>query len=416
MSGPGAAGWTGGQYSAFRFLLGAYLALHFAWLVPWGAELFSSRGLLPDAAASPLARLFPNVLVLADAPAVVTALLVAGIAAAVALAVGWRDRIAALVAWYVLACLFGRNPLIANPALPFVGWMLLAHALLPPAPYGSLAARGRIDPAGGWRMPRPIFAAAWIVMAVGYSYSGFTKLVSPSWLDGSALERVLENPLARPGAVRELLLALPPALLRLATWGALALELLFAPLALARRARPWIWLAMVGMHAGLLLTIDFADLSLGMLLLHAFTFDPGWIRPAAAADRDTVFYDGHCGLCHGLVRFLVAEDRAERLVFAPLQGDHFSTTVPAGDRAGLPDSIVVGTPGGTLLVRSAAVLHLLRRLGGGYRALAVAGRLVPVRLADLGYDAVASVRRRLSRAPGATCPLLPPALRARFRA
>lgn len=49
-------GWSGGQYSLFRALLGLYLLVHFADLVPWGAELFSRRGVLPDASVSPLDR------------------------------------------------------------------------------------------------------------------------------------------------------------------------------------------------------------------------------------------------------------------------------------------------------------------------------------------------------------------------
>ena len=113
-----AHGWTGGQYSLWRAALGAYLFVHFAQLVPWAPELFSSAGVLPDGAASPLFRLFPNVLLLSDAPWAATALVAVGAAAAVPLAIGWRDRIAALVCWYVLACLFGRDPLIANPSRP----------------------------------------------------------------------------------------------------------------------------------------------------------------------------------------------------------------------------------------------------------------------------------------------------------
>src|SRR5262249_33464003 len=162
----------------------------------------------------------------------------AAAALSVLFAVGRYDRPAAVVLWYVWACLFGRNPLIANPGLPFVGWLLLAHACLPAAPYGSWAARGRPDPGGGWRMPPALLPAPGPLRALGYSYSGYTKLVSPSWLDGSALARVLDNPLARPGPVREALLALPAWVLRLATWAALGLELSFAPLALFRRLRP----------------------------------------------------------------------------------------------------------------------------------------------------------------------------------
>ena len=82
-------------------------------------------------------------------------------------------------------------------------------------------------------------------MAVGYSYGGATKLVSPSWLDGTALARVLANPLARPGGLRLLLLELPDVVLRVATWGALAFELGFVLLALSRRLRPFAWGAML---------------------------------------------------------------------------------------------------------------------------------------------------------------------------
>lgn len=407
-------GWTGGQYSLFRFLLGAYLLAHFALLLPFGAELFSSAGVLPEAALSPLARLFPNVLAWLDPPWLVAALLWLGVVASAFLTIGLRARTAALVAWYLLACLFGRNPLIANPSLPYVGWMLVALALLPPAPYGSRDAAGRVDPDGGWRMPPGIFLAAWVALGVGYGYSGYTKLVSPSWIDGTALARVLENPLARPGLLREALLALPEGLLRTATWGALALELAFAPLALVRRLRPLAWGALLLMHLGLIALIDFAELSLGMVLAHLFTFDPAWIPPRAAAG-DRLFYDGSCGLCHRFVRFVLAEDRSgSAFRFAPLQGETFAATVPAERRSGLPDSVIVRTEEGRLLVRSAAAVHVLARLGGLWRILARGLWLVPRPLRDLGYDLVASVRRRLFERPSDACPLAPPTLAARL--
>lgn len=268
-------GWTGGQYSIFRAVFGLYLAVHFARLVPWGGELFSREGMLPNGAASPLTLLFPNVLRWLDAPWMVTILLLVGVAAALLLAVGMRDRWAAVAVWYVWACLLGRNPLILNPGIPYVGWMLLAHACLPGAPRGAWDARGRADP--DWRFPPGLFASAWTVMAVGYTWSGLMKLTSPSWIDGSAIVRVLDNPLARPGPLRDLVLGLPSPLLPAATWGTLVLEIAFAPLALLRRVRPWLWTAMLALHLSLIALIDFADLSLGMVMLHLFTFDPAWL-------------------------------------------------------------------------------------------------------------------------------------------
>jgi hypothetical protein len=63
---------------------------------------------------------------------------------------------------------------------------------------------------------------------------------------------------------------------KLLTWKALALELLFLPLAVWRWTRPVIWFAMVSVHIGILALVSFADLSAGMLMVHLFTLDSRW--------------------------------------------------------------------------------------------------------------------------------------------
>jgi hypothetical protein len=267
--------WTGTRYRFARALLGVYLCLHFAQLLPYAEELFSSRGVLSDASLSPLYALFPSPFWLSDSPLFARGVVLLGAVLAIPLALGVFDRIAAIAIWLLWASLHARMPLIANPSIPFIGFLLLLHACLPQSP--RLFARSAATEHDGFRFDPQLFAVLWIVMALGYSYSGYTKLVSPSWVDGTALAHVLENPLARDTPLRTALLALPSWLLALKAWGALGFELLFAPLALVRRLRPLLWLAMVAMHIGLLLLIDFADLTLAMLLVHVFTFDPGWL-------------------------------------------------------------------------------------------------------------------------------------------
>ncbi len=411
----GAQAWTGGQYSLYRVLFGAFLAVHFIQLQPYGTEIFSNEGVLPDGTMSPFMAIFPNVLALSDTPAAVSALLGLAIVASIAFMVGWKDRFASVLLWYLLACLSARNPLIANPSLPFLGWLLLAHAFLPAAPWGSVAAAGREDPGGGWRMPWPIWTAAWVVMSLSYSYSGYTKLVSPSWVDGTAFAYLLDNPLARDTVLRVWLLDLPPLALHIATWTALAVEVLFAPLALFRRTRGWAWLVMVMMHLGLLCIMDFADLTMGMILLHLFTFDPAWLsRPHHEKPR-VVFYDGSCGLCHRAIRLLLAEDTlGTRFHFAPLQGETFAQRVPAGVREQLPDSLVVVNPDAKLRVKGAAVTVLLFDLGGLWRLLGLLLSLLPGRVRDLLYDLVAGSRYRVFARTEEACPLIPPELRQRF--
>jgi predicted DCC family thiol-disulfide oxidoreductase YuxK len=138
-------------------------------------------------------------------------------------------------------------------------------------------------------------------------------------------------------------------------------------------------------------------------------------RAASTTDPEILFYDGSCGLCHRAVRFLLWADREGRAFrFAPLGGSTFEARIPPSERRGLPDSMVLRTADGALLTRSAGALHVLRRLGGGWRVLAFLFGLVPRPLRDAAYDFVARVRLRLFARPDDACPVVPPPLRTRF--
>lgn len=319
--------WTGGQYSLIRATTGLLMA---ASGLRWGLGV--PLGLL----LVPLGLL---------------------------LAVGWRARRVALAALAVC--------LAAIPAPPLQrGMLALAlslHALVPHAPYLSLAARGRSDPAGGWRVPH---ALAFALFSAAYFGHGLNVIDFARSLDGPV----------RVASIAYLAFALPAPTRDLAFW-------LILP------------------------TLPFQPL--GLALLHLLAFDPAWIPPKATPGRSILFYDGHCGLCHRTVRLLLAEERgAEPLGFAALQGETFRRLVP--DPGGLPDSVVLREPDGTLRVRSGAVIILLERLGGIWRGIGFALRGLPRPLRDALYNLVARLRHRLAAQPGETCPVIPPALRARF--
>jgi len=128
-----------------------------------------------------------------------------------------------------------------------------------------------------------------------------------------------------------------------------------------------------------------------------------------------LFYDGHCALCHGMVRFVLARDRGNAVTrFAPLQGQLFKERVEEAKRAALPDSLVLLTADGELLTRSAAVLHVLRKLGGIWRPIAAIGAVVPRPIRDVVYDGVARVRTRVFGTRDDTCPVIPTSARSRF--
>lgn len=139
------------------------------------------------------------------------------------------------------------------------------------------------------------------------------------------------------------------------------------------------------------------------------------------ADELIVLYDGVCGLCNGVVKFLLPRDRHQRIRFAALQGtyaaaalDRHGIVPPPGD----PQSIVLlekpGTADERLYFRSEAALRLGAALPGAWRLTAMF-RLVPRVVRDWVYDRIARNRYRIFGRYEA-CPMPTPASRARFLA
>lgn len=108
-----------------------------------------------------------------------------------------------------------------------------------------------------------------------------------------------------------------------------------------------------------------------------------------------LLFDGECGLCNTLARFLLRRDRARRLRFAALQGNHGQAALR---RLGLPtrdfDSLVFLPRGeaGPGLLRTEGALAAMSALGGGWARLARCLRRVPAGLRDGVYRLVARTR------------------------
>jgi predicted DCC family thiol-disulfide oxidoreductase YuxK len=120
-------------------------------------------------------------------------------------------------------------------------------------------------------------------------------------------------------------------------------------------------------------------------------------------------------LCHRAVQFVLKHDRSGTAFrFAPLQGRTFQALISAPERAGMPDTIVVLTKEGSILIRSSASVHILRRLGGRWKIPAAALAGIPRPLRDRAYDFIAHIRYRVFGRRQDLCPIVPPALRARF--
>lgn len=359
------------QFALFRIFFGAFLTWHFIALIPYGPELFSNEGIISDPALNPTYGIFPNHLYFWDTPMAVTVTLGIAILASVSFTLGWVRRTSAVVLWFIITALFHRNNLTSNPSLPYLGLILILTTLIPAGENFSLSRKNE-----NWFMPRWIIPIASLLLALGYTFSGWTKLSSPSWIEGGAIAHVLNNPLARPGFFRDLLLAMPDGILGLFTWGALLAELCYLPLFLNKKSRPWIWLALLGMHFGLIFFIDFADLSVGMIMIHLFTFDPKWFQGKIPV---RIAFDADCLMCNRFLAFLAREDEGRLLAFEALPDDKEKTSM-------------IVTREGRISRRSSAVIVIFDSLGGHWKMLSLVARIIPRTIRDLLYDFVAKKR------------------------
>ena len=132
---------------------------------------------------------------------------------------------------------------------------------------------------------------------------------------------------------------------------------------------------------------------------------------SAAANRNVLFVDGVCVLCHRSVAFFSKIDKRRVLTFGTLQGETaqrvLKGTPEAAVREGVQSVIYVRhceTPEQEIFVRSTAALHALKDVGGFWRIVSWL-RLVPRPIRDFIYDLIAKYRYRWFGKLGDSCPL-----------
>jgi predicted DCC family thiol-disulfide oxidoreductase YuxK len=130
-----------------------------------------------------------------------------------------------------------------------------------------------------------------------------------------------------------------------------------------------------------------------------------------------LFYDGVCGLCDRLLRFVMRRDRRGAVRFAALQSAFAVETLARhGKDAGRLDTVYVLVDDGgreVVLSEARAILRVLRELGGGWRVFATVAGVLPTALLNVAYRVVARTRYRLFGRYD-SCRLPTPEERARF--
>jgi predicted DCC family thiol-disulfide oxidoreductase YuxK len=111
-----------------------------------------------------------------------------------------------------------------------------------------------------------------------------------------------------------------------------------------------------------------------------------------------VLYDGVCGLCNGIVRFVLKRDRQKQFRFASLQSPAAAIALTPFGRT--PDDLATfyvlpDYPGASrLLAKSGAAFFLLNALGWPWKALGVFA-LLPASMSNWIYDVVVRHRYRV---------------------
>lgn len=106
-----------------------------------------------------------------------------------------------------------------------------------------------------------------------------------------------------------------------------------------------------------------------------------------------VLFDGICNLCTGSVKFIINRDPLSRFRFASLQSEAGKKLVQRSASGSSLESLVY-LRGNTCFRKSAAVLHILKDLGGVWKLLYMF-ILVPRFLRDFLYDRIAKNRYKL---------------------
>ena len=113
-------------------------------------------------------------------------------------------------------------------------------------------------------------------------------------------------------------------------------------------------------------------------------------------NKAILFFDGECGLCNGVVRFLIKLDKNRHLYFAPLQGVTAQAVLPLKYRQTISTIVYhlsTTTKQQKLLVRSDAALQALIDIGRTSYFAARLLRLFPLRFRDWCYDYIANRRK-----------------------
>jgi predicted DCC family thiol-disulfide oxidoreductase YuxK len=139
------------------------------------------------------------------------------------------------------------------------------------------------------------------------------------------------------------------------------------------------------------------------------------MNPTTPTDsHEVLFYDGGCGLCHRVVKFVLKHDHLGYFHYAPMDGNYYIESFNEADRTRLAEKVVLLFPDGNMLLGTDAILHIFEKLDAPWPSFAPLVRLIPTALRDAAYNTVSHLRRKLFAPPPMVCPTMDPDEEKRF--
>jgi hypothetical protein len=206
-----------------------------------------------------------------------------------ALAAGYRTRLASAVVFVGLLSLERRNPWVFNGGDALLR-VIAFYLMLSPAGEALSVDRLRRHPDAFWEFPA---RAPWglrliqLQLSIVYIAGVWDKVQGMTWNNGTAVSYALRvSDIA--GLPVPAFLSQTPVLVNILTFGTLATELSLGILVWSRRLRPRVLLVGVLFHLSIGWAIRVGFFGLGMFVLYTSFIDPDWATRQILAIRDRV--------------------------------------------------------------------------------------------------------------------------------
>lgn len=169
-----------------------------------------------------------------------------------------------LFIWSGLVYLNYQNSLYYDIDLDYMGWLLLALALI----NGRMKSKEAIFLRNGF----------WLVLGVSYLASGIGKIQSEAWQSGDALFLFLSSDVNNNEFSINFLRFMGKDFLKALTWMVLLFELLFVFATFIPNTKKLMWMIMVSLHSALLIGTQLTEINVAVLIAYIFVFDVGWLQ------------------------------------------------------------------------------------------------------------------------------------------